>query len=273
MTGTISTDIERAALAYLVRGWSVIPIEPRGKRPIVAWQAFERRIAAPDEVAAWFRRTRNANVAVVTGTISGLVVLDVDPQHGGTESLAELTDRHGPLPRTIEALTGGGGVHLYFAHPGGAVRNKVGVLPGIDLRGDGGCVVAPPSMHASGRRYAWQTGRGPGDVPLAPMPGWLRVIGGGSDSAGGHAPAHWRELARNGARAGARNSTIASFTGHLLWHGVDPAVALELVLAWNRSRCEPPLPDDEVERVVASIVGLHERNDDGARGKDAGGGG
>ena len=61
-----------------------------------------------------------------------------------------------------------------------------------------------------------------------------------------------------GVNEGERNSTIASLTGHLLWHGVDPQVALELMLAWNRLRCCPPLDDEEVARVVASITRLHE---------------
>ena len=82
-------------------------------------------------------------MGIVTDAVSGLVVLDVDPRHGCEESLKNLEREHGPLPRTLEAMTGGGGRHIYFAHPGGSVRNRVGITPGIDLRGDGGCIVAP----------------------------------------------------------------------------------------------------------------------------------
>jgi hypothetical protein len=162
-----------AALAYRARGWSVVPIEPQGKRPLVRWQAFQKRVPTPAEIAAWFERWPDANVGIVTGHASGLVVVDVDPRHGGAETLAALEASHGALPASVESQTGGGGRHLYFAHPGGVVRNRVGLAPGIDLRGDGGVVVAPPSLHASGRRYRWRDGHRPEDVALADAPPWL----------------------------------------------------------------------------------------------------
>ena len=257
-------DVRAAALRYHARGWSVIPIEPHGKRPLVPWQEYQSKAARKDEVEAWFDARRAANVGIVTGAVSGIVVLDVDPAHGGEASLAELELEHGPLPATLEARSGGGGRHLYFAHPGGVVHNRAGIAPGIDLRGDGGCIVAPPSMHPSGRRYAWRPGRSPDESTPAPLPAWLLALvqPGGR---GGHPLAHWRALARAGVREGERNNTIASFAGHLLWHGVDAQVVLELLLAWNRGRCRPPIADEEVARVVASIAELHERRAEPAR--------
>ena len=253
--------IARAALEYAERGWSVIPVEPHGKRPVVAWQDCQRRPPPASRVAGWFRRRPQANVGIVTGTVSGFVVLDIDPQHGGTASLRELEHAHGRLPPTVEAITGGGGRHLYFLHPGGTLHNRAGLLPGIDLRGDGGCVVAPPSIHPSGNRYAWREGFGPDALPLAVMPSWLLTRLRTDDPRSGHPREYWRELAQRGVVAGQRNNTIASFTGHLLWHGVDPDVVLDLLLAWNRVRCEPPLPDDEVARTVQSIARLHAREE------------
>jgi hypothetical protein len=247
--------MHEAALAYAARGWPVVPIEARGKRPLVAWLDLQSRVASPEEIDAWYRRWPDANVGIVTGITAGLVVLDVDARHAGTASLAALESERGALPRTVEATTGGGGRHFYFAHPGGRVPNRVALEPGIDLRGDGGCVVAPPSVHPSGNRYAWASDRGPGETPLAPLPSWLRQHAPQS----GHSLQHWRRLVRDGVAEGERNATIAALTGHLLWHGVDAAVALELLLAWNRQRCRPPLDDDEVARVVASITRLHER--------------
>jgi hypothetical protein len=253
--------IEQAALDYAARGWSVIPIEPHGKRPVVAWQDYQRHPAPAARVAGWFRRRPQANVGLVTGAVSGLVVLDVDPVHGGGDSLRELERGHGHLPPTVEALTGGGGRHLYFLHPGGTLRNRVGLLPGLDLRGDGGCVVAPPSIHPSGNRYVWAEGHGPDELPLAVMPSWLLARLRTDDPRYGHPREYWREVAHRGVLAGQRNNTIASFTGHLLWHGVDPEVVLDLLLAWNRVRCQPPLPDDEVARTVQSIARLHVREE------------
>ena len=253
-----STPIADAAQAYAARGWSVIPMQPRGKRPLVVWREFQQRSATADEIDRWYRHWPDANVGIVTGQVSGIVVVDIDAGHGGAESVARAEDLHGPLPVTVEAATGGGGRHLYYAHAGVAVANRVALRPGIDVRGDGGCVVAPPSVHPSGRCYVWVDGRGPGECAPAPPP--VHFFGdAGAMRSVGHSRRHWRRLIGEDIGEGARNNTIASLTGHLLWRGVDLDVVLELMLAWNRSHCRPPLADDEVQQVVASIAGLHER--------------
>jgi hypothetical protein len=248
-----------AALELRAHGWSVLPVERHGKRPVVAWRELQERAAEPAEIATWYGERPDANLGVVTGALSGLVVLDVDPAHGGEQSLAHLEIEHGSLPRTVEALTGGGGRHLYFAHPGGSVPNRAGVAPGIDVRGDGGCVVAPPSIHPSGRRYRWAARRSPAEAPLAPLPDWVAALLHRGDAGRPHPAGYWRELVQRGVKEGVRNNTIASLAGHLLWHGIDPAIALELLLAWNRLRCDPPLPDAEVAHVLESIARLQER--------------
>jgi len=262
MTNRSQGEIEKiaqAAAKYLARGWSVLPLRPKDKRPIFDWEPLQQARPSAADVAKWFQRRPTANIGIVTGEISNLIVLDVDPKHGGDASLARLEQRFGPLPATIESVTGGGGRHLYFAHPGGLVRNRAGLAQGIDLRGDGGYVVAPPSVHPSGQPYAWASGRSPDEIELAPLPRWLLIPVGGPRV--GRRLADWRRLVREGVVEGQRNSTIASLTGHLLWHGVDPAVALELLLAWNRMRCRPPLEDSEVAQVVESITRLHAREE------------
>jgi hypothetical protein len=123
----------------------VIPIRERAKRPAVAWKAYQNKYVSEKTLHEWFRRSPDFNVGIVTGALSGLVVLDVDPRHGGKESLRGLERKHGPLPETMESITGGGGRHVYFSHPGGVVHNRTNIEPGIDLRGDGGCIVAPPT--------------------------------------------------------------------------------------------------------------------------------
>ncbi len=256
-----SDDSLGAALGYARRGWSPIPIEARGKRPLVPWLEFQQRVASAEEIEGWYRRWPRANVGIVTGRVSGIVVIDVDPGHGGAESLERVQDEYGPVAHTVEAATGGGGRHLYFAQPATTLHNRVGMLPGIDLRADGGCVVAPPSRHPSGRRYTWVKGCSPDDIALAPFPPWAAPASPATHR--GHSVAHWRELIREGVAEGARNDTLASLSGHLLWHGVDPEVALELLLAWNRARCRPPLPDEEVTQVVRSITRLHAREQSG----------
>ncbi len=252
---TKSQTCREAALAYLARGWSVLPLRVAAKLPLLRWEIFQTQRASAAEVERWFARWPDANLGIVTGAISGLVVLDVDPKHGGDESFAKLEARHGTVPRTVESLTGGGGRHLFFGHPGGTVRNRVGLAQGIDLRADGGYVVAPPSRHPSGRDYAWEVSHHPDDTPLAELPAWLLAEERAADGPG-HSMAYWRELVRSGVDEGRRNSTIASLTGHLLWHGVDPDVTRELMFGWNRWRCRPPLVDAEVAQIVDNIARL-----------------
>ena len=244
-----------AALDYLRRGWSVIPITSQGKRPLIPWRDYQDRLATDAEVRAWFRRWPAANLAIVTGAVSGLVVLDVDTGHGGSVSLRALEQANGALGPTPSVVSGGGGRHYYFAHPGTPVRNRAGLRPGIDLRGDGGYIVAPPSVHASGVAYRWAVS---GESrPASPMPGWLLQSAMGATC---RTRNDWLHLVRTNVPEGGRNHTIASLAGHLLRRDIDPQITLELLLGWNTTRCRPPLPDVEVVRTVASIQRAKERN-------------
>lgn len=257
----IAASCKDAALAYASYGWSVIPIRRAEKAPLIRWQEFQQRRAGEKEIGQWFERWPDANIGVVTGTISGIVVLDIDPRHGGDASLTAWQMGQGALPVTVEGVTGGGGRHVYFSFGDIAMRSMVAVAKGIDVRAEGGMVVAPPSRHPSGKLYRWRTGRSPDAVAVAPLPNWLKSTFLRRTHRQGHDLSHWRDLVRDGVKEGERNSTIASLSGHLLWHGVDPHVVLELLLSWNRQRCSPPLDDDEVARVVTSITRLHDRED------------
>ena len=252
-----------AALQYAEFHWSVIPIRAYDKRPMIKWQEYQQRRASLSEINEWYKQWSNANVGIVTGSISDIVVLDIDPKHGGDKSLADWEQQYGPLPRTVEVKTGGGGRHLYFKHPGSVVHNKVGLLPGIDLRGDGGCIVVPPSIHPSGNAYTWLKGHEPGEIVISDLPVWLLKIVTGKGKSAGHTIEYWRQLVHEGVMEGERNSTIASLAGHLFWHGVDTDVVQDLLLSWNRVRCKPPLDDEEVIRTVHSIKRLHEQKDVG----------
>src|SRR2546425_5015909 len=159
------------------------------------------------EVQAWLSRWPDAGIGIVTGSISRVVVLDIDCQHGGDAGVERL-QQHDRRPVTVECRSGGGGRHLYFAHPGGLVRNEVGLAPGFDLRGDGGYVVAPPSMHTSGARYAWREDRRPGGMNLAMLPDWLLRQGSEEVSPIRRPISHWRRLVREGVCKGERNNTV-----------------------------------------------------------------
>ncbi len=141
------------------------------KHPRIAWEWLQGDAVDEDQLRTWWTRWPDANVGVVTGAWSGVVVLDVDPRNGGDGSLAELERVGGAAPVTPESSTGGGGRHLWFRHPGRPVRSAP-LAAGLDVKGDGGVAIAPPSRHASGRRYEWIEGRSPADVELAALPAW-----------------------------------------------------------------------------------------------------
>ena len=155
-----------AALAYARRGVPVFPCEPGGKRPLT-YNGFWDATTEMSRIRAWWGSWPAANVGVPTGQRSGLLVLDVDPRDGGFESLAALERRNGPLPETAKARTGGGGVHVFFRYPAGeTVRNSAGALgTGLDVRGEGGYVVVPPSRTQS--IYEWIDRSSPAE------PSWL----------------------------------------------------------------------------------------------------
>jgi hypothetical protein len=156
------------ALMYAQRGWGVLQCRPSGKEPAIRGGFKAATTEKRAIVAAWTAQSA-ANVGVATGAKSGLVVLDVDPRNGGDASLAELERIHGTVPVTPSVETGGGGRHFYFAAPEGAVRSGV-LADGLDVKADGGYVIAPPSVHPDGGVYRWANGP---TVPLAPCPEWV----------------------------------------------------------------------------------------------------
>lgn len=146
------TRMRDAALQHAAVGWPVFPLVPRGKVPLIAKAHGGRghRDATTDEapIRAWWTRWPLANVGIATG--HAFDVLDVDPEHGGNETLAALVARHGPLPTTQESSTGSRGRHFLF-RPNARVRCSAGRLgPGLDVRGHGGYIVVPPSVQGHG---------------------------------------------------------------------------------------------------------------------------
>lgn len=163
----------RAALRYAQRGWSVIPVRPREKVPAVAWAEYQTRPAGAALFESWWLNGHpDRGVGVVTGAISGLLVLDFDGEQG-METLAALEAEHGDLPPTVRQLTPSGGCHVLFRHPGGTIPNRAGIRPGMDVRGDGGYIVTEPSIHPSGREYAWDVDAHPEEVEIAECPAWV----------------------------------------------------------------------------------------------------
>lgn len=161
---------ELAAVAFALNGWRVIPLETIKNGACSCWRGGSCRSAGKhplfdtgekhavatidsDLIHEWWARWPDANVGIVTGAASGLVVLDIDPAKGGNESLGALFPNG--TPPALSVVTGSGGRHLYYQHPGEPVPCRVGFRPGLDLRADGGLVVAPPSRHKSGKVYSF----------------------------------------------------------------------------------------------------------------------
>jgi len=266
----------RAALWYAERmGWPVFPLVPKSKIPLTKHGLHDATID-PEKIRSWWMgKWFDANLAIRTG--SGLLVIDIDndPVKGedGEAVLAELEARLGPLPQTIEALTGSGfGRHLLFKTPADiAFRSQsepIKGMKGLQIKAQGGYIVAPPSIHPDTKRpYLWEESSRPDHLPLAYLPStWLKFL---AERPGGlkapTPPSEWRSLAENGVGEGGRNDATARLAGHLLAKKVDPYVTLELIRCWNQVRNNPPLPDDEVTRTVDSIAGAVLRKIGGRR--------
>jgi hypothetical protein len=258
------SDRLKFALTCAKRGWLVFPlysidrngrctcVNPAcnhpGKHPKTQ-HGFKDATRDRKMIVSWWHDDPEANIGICTGVASGIVVLDVDPRHDGEESLRNLERNYGPLPSGPCVKTGGGGWHYYFLHPGSSAKisNKTSILPGIDVRADGGYVVGRGSVHQSGKKYTWVEGETPEDLPVPPFPEWLCKI-----LLAKPAPAT-ANSAVSAIPEGERNSRLTSLAGALQWRGADPATIRAALLTENERRCKPPLPESEVQSIVSSI--------------------
>jgi hypothetical protein len=213
----------------------------------------------------------DANLGLATNR---LVVVDVDPRHGGDESLQELEREHGEFPLTWRVLTGGGGEHIIYACPDGAeIANVVAeqmqnppLGRGIDIRARDGYIVAPPSRHTSGRTYEWSVDHHPQDVRLTFAPDWLiarlraPVRRGTPAQAPGDGPTPaplgsdvWSDLTMRPV-VEYRDMAAAKIIGHLFRHSCDYQLVRGLVHAWNSGWCKPPLGYYELDRIIERIA-------------------
>lgn len=218
------------------------------KHPIVRdWQGA----ASTDrkEAKARWKRWPWANIGIATGAKSRVFVLDIDPRSGGEDSIDDMQVKYGKLPDTATAITGGGGRHLYFRHPGWPVRNSAGAIAhGIDVRGDGGAVVAPGSLHISGRKYEWEASSSPRQSGISVAPQWLL------DMLSVAASRQYEIDASKAVVEGGRNVYLTSLAGAIRRYGCSRAVIETALLAANAERCDPPLEADEVKAIAKSVA-------------------
>ena len=191
----------------------------------------------PAVVANWFKR--NVNIGICTGADSGLCVLDVDPKNGGDSSLKKFI-----LPKTVEVITGSGGRHFYFKISAGVtIKNSASTLgPGLDVRGDGGYVVAPPSVHIAGGEYRFKLD--PRAVPLAEAPAWLYETKKADVSVEGDG-----ETIGVTILAGTQHTTLVKLSGSMRKIGLTPREIYASLVEMNK-RLENPAPEKNLRRIA-----------------------
>lgn len=224
--------------------FSVIPLLPGTKKSPLSWKEYQNTRANHELLEYWFL-DNDYHIGIVTGKISGIVVVDLDSEEG-KKRFFSLDLKASPTVLTSK------GLHIYFKHP---MDREIGNfqrrpdLEGIDLRGDGGYVVAPPSIHPNGTKYRWKKGFSPIDLAVADFP--LDKFF--SNNYNPIKPLY------QGVSKGGRNNSLARMCGSWFRDGLDYEEVLEMALIWN-TRNNPPLSFKELENTVMSIHKLNLRN-------------
>lgn len=233
------TTLADAAARYIACGWPIFPIIPRGKTPLTK-HGLKDATTDPRLISDWWGQWPDANIGYPTGE---RIVFDVDGSDGEA-ALKELEGKHGKLPHTLQAKTGRGR-HIYFAANGASVKNSASKLgPHLDVRGEGGYVILPPSIHENGSKYEWITHIKPGPLP----PQLVALLA--------EPTRPQRESINPGHKIceGQRNQHLASLAGSMRRRGMSHTAIEKALLEENGVRCDPPLPESEVRQIAASVA-------------------
>lgn len=244
-----------AALAYESYGFSVIPCRPGSKIPAIDWKQYQEKRASREQIEAWWKQEPNYNVAVVTGEISGISVVDVDGEKG-EESLRTLST---PLPETRTHKTPHGRHHIYLYQS--QLHTGANFLPGIDVRSDGGIVIMPPSK-AEGLEYKRENRLDieefdePPEILLATTRGSERESS-TTTALSGEAKLWISEAIRTGVEQGGRDNTATRIAGYLYSKGIPKDIVYEYVYDFGL-KCNPPLEESDIIKIVESTGQYHE---------------
>lgn len=247
------------ACEYAKLGWSVIPIEPRGKKPLVKWEKYQKERATEDQIKQWWTKYPNANIGVITGIISEIIVIDIDSKKGEEEYIAKFNELHS----TISQKTGKPeATQKLFKHPGDhTYHNMARLLPDVDVRADGGYVVVPPSIHPNGTQYKWiidPTEMGLDD--LLPLPDEIKKHLFAQTERKPRNVEGWVQEALMGVKEGRRNDTCTKLAGFYLRAFEGDIEQVEIILQhWNEQNT-PPLDWKVVNTVIESIAKREGRN-------------
>lgn len=241
----MTTVLDFAAF-YAMKHWHIFPVKPHDKTPLLKWQdeATDNALI----IGEWFsNKYPSANIGLATGKRSGLFALDVDAGHNGIETLKELTAKHGDLPLTPKAHTGGGGYHYFFKMPEQEIRNSAGKLGnGLDIRANGGYVVAPLSIHPNGNEYKWEVQ--PSKIELAQAPNWLLELLTEQPQKVAMSPTEGAYI------SGQRNNALTQLAGAMRRRNMSEDAIFLALNAENLNRCLPPLDVSEVKLIAASVM-------------------
>lgn len=263
-------DMLKAALAYAKKELSVIPVHSildgglcscgnkkcrsKGKHPRGSWKSQESKRLTEADLRSYWKKHPDSNVGVVTGSISQIIVIDIDGKKG-IESLKTVGLTLQTMPATPTARTGGGGYHLYYKYSEGAAKTKASVLDKVDIRANGGLVVASPSIHLSGKRYEWLKGRSLDDLPIADFNFSLLT----KPKVVIEKDPEWHTKALEGVGEGERNDTATRLAGRYAGKGISQEEAWLTLSAWNQKN-EPPMDEEELKAVIESIYSKENRS-------------
>ena len=248
-----NTALADAAVKYASMGFAVLPLKPRGKEPNIS-HGVKDATADVAQVKSWWERHPNDNIGIAMGAASGGLVaidIDVDEDAGkdGYDTLRTWENAHGELPETATSITGRGGYHMLYRMAG--VGNSVGRDSAVDIRSDGGFIVAPPSIHPNGVAYQWEFD--PEEFPPADADENVKAFVASVQPAkadGGER----RKFERGAVGEGGRNDYLYRYGCGLRAKGIDPDGIALLVEQANEADCTPPLPDAEVARIIESVM-------------------
>lgn len=246
--------LKEQAIEYAKMGWQVFPLLPRTKKPATP-HGFQDASNDVIRVAEWWNKNPNYNIGIATGKASGFLVvdLDIDEEKGknGAETLREWERENGKLPDTWQSITGRGGYHfLYKCNE--PFSNKANFHEGIDIRADGGYIVAPPSLHPNGNRYEWEYFEGDG-VELAEVNDTVRKLLNPPkrEYSGFVSPPTIED--------GSRTNILTKMACSMQAKGFDDETIKGAIRSENDRKCNPPLTEKELEREVFPALKRYEK--------------
>jgi len=230
-------------LQYLDRGFNIVQIPHKQKGPVMGWEHFQYDRVTEEVAKKWWTLDPKANIGLVTGEISGTVVVDIDSKEG-YENVIKVIGADN-IKNTLIAKTGGGGYHLFYKHPndGKKIANSVGIFHGVDIRADGGIIVLPPSIHHTGNVYMWLNNN-----EIQPLPKDLEDIL-SKPRGKGLTKEDWETSIGKGSR----NQEMTRRVGKLFQLGMKLDEIIVITESWNEMHCNPPLPAKEIKAMIDSI--------------------